>query len=57
MATSIALDDPEHVRSAAAVLGHASFASTERYYRMSRGADATLVLHEVMEALATDEEE
>ena len=57
VATSIALDDPEHVRSAAPVLGHASFASTERHYRMSRGADATRVLHEVMEALASDEEE
>jgi len=39
------------------VLGHASFASTERFYRMSRGADATRVLHDVMEALASDEEE
>lgn len=57
VATTIALDDPEHVRSAAAVLGHASFASTERYYRMSRGAEATRMLHDVMEALAAEEEE
>ena len=57
VATSIALDDPEHVRSAASVLGHASFASTERHYRMSRGADATRVLHDVMEALASEEGE
>lgn len=57
VATSIALDDPEHVRSAASVLGHASFASTERHYRMSRGADATRVLNEVMEALESDEHE
>ena len=57
VATSIALDDPEHVRSAAPVLGHASFASTERDYRMSRGADATRVLHDVMEALTSDEDD
>jgi integrase/recombinase XerD len=57
VATTIALDDPEHVRSAAAVLGHVSFASTERHYRMSRGADATRVLHDVMEALASDEDD
>lgn len=41
VATTIALDDPEHVRIAAQVLGHGTFATTERHYRMSRMAEAT----------------
>lgn len=34
-ATSIAIDDPDQVRIAARILGHASFASTERYYNQA----------------------
>ena len=31
-ATSIAAEDPDHVRLAAQLLGHASLQTTERYY-------------------------
>ena len=30
--TSIAIEDPEHVRIASQILGHRSAATTERYY-------------------------
>ena len=39
-ATSIALEDPEHVRMAATILGHASFATTERHYNQARSVEA-----------------
>ncbi len=32
VATSVAHDDPSHVRSTAQLLGHAGFETTERYY-------------------------
>jgi integrase/recombinase XerD len=39
-ATTIALDSPEQVRLAGALLGHRSFATTERYYNLARAAEA-----------------
>jgi integrase/recombinase XerD len=39
-ATSIAIEDPEHVRMAAAILGHASMVTTERHYNQSRSVEA-----------------
>ena len=39
-ATTLAIDDPRHVRVAAAVLGHRSFTTTEKYYRQSRSIEA-----------------
>jgi integrase/recombinase XerD len=39
-ATTMAIADPEHVRLAAPLLGHRSFATTERYYRQSRAQKA-----------------
>jgi integrase/recombinase XerD len=39
-ATSIAVHDPDHVRIAAAVLGHRSFATTERYYNLATSLKA-----------------
>ncbi len=39
-ATSIAVHDPEHVRAAAAVLGHRSFATTERQYNLATSLKA-----------------
>jgi integrase/recombinase XerD len=36
-ATTVAIYDPEHVRIAAAVLGHTSFQTTEKYYIQARG--------------------
>jgi integrase/recombinase XerD len=39
-ATSIAIEDPEHVRIASQLLGHRSTATTERYYNQARIVDA-----------------
>ena len=39
-ATSIAIDDPEHVRIASQILGHRSTATTERYYNQAQSIDA-----------------
>lgn len=39
-ATSIAIEDPEHVRIAAALLGHATLRTTERYYNQAGMLDA-----------------
>jgi site-specific recombinase XerD len=36
LATSVAIDDPDHVRMAATLLGHASLRTTQRYYDHSR---------------------
>jgi integrase/recombinase XerD len=40
VATSIAIHDPESVRMAATVLGHRTFATTERHYNLSRTLDS-----------------
>ena len=39
-ATSIAIDDPEHVRVASQLLGHRSRATTEQYYNQAQAIDA-----------------
>jgi integrase len=39
-ATTMAIADPEHVRLAAPLLGHRTFATTERYYRQARAQEA-----------------
>jgi integrase len=39
-ATSIAIEDPEHVRVASQILGHRSAATTERYYNQAQAIDA-----------------
>jgi integrase len=48
-ATSIALGDAEHVRIAAAVLGHRSFATTERHYNLARSAEAAADYHSYLD--------
>jgi integrase/recombinase XerD len=40
LATSIAIHDPDNVRMAAALLGHRSFATTERHYNLARTLQA-----------------
>jgi integrase len=40
VATSIAIHDPENVRMAATILGHRSFATTERHYNLARTLEA-----------------
>ena len=39
-ATTLAIADPAHVRAAAPLLGHRTFATTERHYRQSRAVEA-----------------
>ena len=39
-ATSLAIQDPAQVRIAAQILGHGSFATTERHYNLARSLDA-----------------
>jgi integrase len=50
-ATSLALEDPEHVRIAAQVLGHGSFRTTERHYNLAQGQRATTAWHETLDGL------
>jgi integrase/recombinase XerD len=40
-ATTIAIEDPIHVRDARHVLGHTSLATTERHYNQARGLEAS----------------
>jgi integrase len=39
-ATTLAIADPAHVRAAAPLLGHRTFATTERHYRQARAVEA-----------------
>jgi integrase len=40
VATSIAIHDPKNVRMAATILGHQTFAVTERHYNLARTLEA-----------------
>ena len=40
LATDIAVNDPEHVRIASAILGHTRLSTTERYYNLARQLEA-----------------
>jgi integrase/recombinase XerD len=40
VATSIAIEDPQNVHLASDILGHQSYATTEKYYNQSRSIDA-----------------
>ncbi len=50
-ATTIAVEDPAHVRIAAPVLGHSSFATTEKYYIQANSLEASRRLRETLLAL------
>jgi integrase/recombinase XerD len=50
-ATSLALEDPARVRMAAQVLGHGSFATTERHYNLARGEEAAGRWHQALDGL------
>ena len=39
-ATALAIEDPEHVRIAAAILGHTNLRTTEKYYNQARMLEA-----------------
>jgi integrase/recombinase XerD len=41
VATSVAVDDPKHVRITMSILGHSKLAMTERYYIQARSLEAT----------------
>ena len=48
-ATSLALASPVAVRAGAVILGHATFATTERHYNLARAIDAGRRYHDVLE--------
>jgi len=47
-ASSLALESPEFARAAAPLLGHTSFATTERHYVQARQVDASRKLNDVL---------
>ena len=51
-ATTIALDRPEQVRLAAPLLGHRSFATTERHYNLARTTEAATAWHDLLASIA-----
>lgn len=50
-ATSVALDDPEHVNIIASILGHATLRTSERYYNRARTIEAASALQSVVRDL------
>lgn len=50
-ATSIAIEDPEHVRMASQLLGHRSTSTTERYYNQAQTIDAARRYQDFLVAL------
>ena len=50
-ATSVAIDDPDHVHIATPLLGHRSLATTERHYNQARGRQAVLRWQDHVRAL------
>jgi integrase/recombinase XerD len=50
IATHIAVHDPKNVRMAATILGHNSFATTERHYNLARMLEAGRSYSEVVSA-------
>jgi integrase len=50
-ATWIAIYDPEHVHIIAAILGHATLATSERYYNQARGLEAGRRYHRTIGGL------
>ena len=50
-ATTIAIEDPRHVRDARLVLGHASLATTERHYNQARSLEASRRHHAMLAGL------
>ena len=51
-ATTMARDRPAQVRLTAPLLGHRSFATTERYYNLARVTEAAGAWHDVLEKIA-----
>jgi integrase len=55
VATSIAIDDPDHVRIVAPLLGHRTLATSERHYNQARTREAALRWQEHLIALRRDD--
>ena len=53
-ATQMALEDPEHIRLAAALLGHRNLTTTERYYNMARSMEAAAHWQDVIRDLRSE---
>jgi integrase/recombinase XerD len=43
-ATTLAIEDPRHVRIASPLLGHRTFSTTEKYYNQARGLEASRIM-------------
>ncbi len=50
-ATSVALEDPEHVQIIASILGHSSLSTAEKYYNQARSTEAGRIYQNVMTAI------
>jgi integrase/recombinase XerD len=50
-ATSIAIDDPDHVRVASPLLGHRTLSTTERYYNQARSIEASRLMQHILLSL------
>jgi integrase/recombinase XerD len=50
-ATSIAIDDPGHVRIASRLLGHRTVSTTENYYNQARGIEASRLMQNALLSL------
>lgn len=55
-ATTMAIHDPDHVRVASALLGHASPATTERHYQHAQSLEASRSYAEVVTQLRSNTE-
>jgi site-specific recombinase XerD len=50
-ATTVAIDDPDHVRAAARLLGHRTFSTTEKHYNQARAVEAARVMQNLLLSL------
>ena len=50
-ATTIAVDDPKHVRSIMPILGHASMAVSEKHYNQARSLEASRRYQKILDEL------
>ena len=53
-ATSLAIEDPLHVRAAAPILSHAALGTTERHYRQATALQAQRALTVVVARVRTE---
>lgn len=54
-ATTLAIEDPKHVRVATSLLGHRHTATTERYYQQAQALEAHREFVEVLEKIGDDD--